>query len=411
MAKRSAWGYLLCRLTGEIPADTLEAYRRASGAVYELLDQVEQRRLECKAEGLDPWTVPPAVQCEMLCAWNAFVLQHLGDRLLQTDYDSNPATVGFVPPITSDQILAFYSQVEGWVNMAQQAHSNPNYRLAVHIPADLPPWSEVEPCPNTHLHAMLQSMRSLREHAQAAILFLPDDDKIADETQKAQAHYIRQVLAGALSKARYAEDMHGDNPTQEVHERVEPFVKAAVEGFYLLGQLIAMPQKAAAIMASEAQTPAAVVNPVTAPARPLPGEPKFDPWCLTDPAQVAKFKRDPKARQAIDELWRYDPDPAKTLAMQAEIDAAFRRGDIIYTVDSDGKRFGHFFCCPWAPVYTVVRSVTLGGTQLRTMQQFVFDVTAEGINLGGHFKRQIKAGAFQTTNEFEYGDPNEPPDH
>ncbi len=409
MTQRSVWGRLYSRLSGEVPADTLEAYRRASGPVYELLDQVERRRLECQADGLTPWTVPPATQAEMLCAWNAFVLQHLGDRFLQADFDGNPATAGYVPPITADQILAFYSQVEGWISRAQQAHANPSYRLDIAVPAEMPPWSEVEPCPNAHLHGMLEAMRSVREHAQAAMLFLPDSANLPDPKQQTQANLIRQLLAASLSKARYAEDLHGDNPTQEVHERAEPFIKAAVEGFYRLGQLLAMPQIADAPPVEPKPLPPA--QPAPGLDVILPGQAGFNPWRLTDPARREELAADPKARLAIQDLWRLDPNPAATLTIQREIDAALVRGDIALATDPAGRRVGHFFCCPWSPVYTVLRPVTLGSQRLSALQEFVYDVTAEGVNLGETFKRHIKTGVFQSTTEFEYGDPNEPPDH
>ena len=410
MTYRSPWGKLLCRLCGEVSADTLEAYRRASGPVYDLLDQVERQRLECKAERLTPWTIPPATQAEMLCAWNAFVLQNLGDRFLQADYDSSPVTVGYVPPITADQTLEFYAQVESWISRAQQAHSNPNYRLDVAVPAALPPWSDIEPCPNSHLHAMLEAMRSVREHAQAAMLFLPDSAALSDPKQQAQGHEVRQLLAAAAAKARYAEDLHGGNPTQEVHERVEPYIKEAIAGFYRLGQILAMPQLLELPVERPARTEV-LPERRTLERGMLPGEAGFDPWCLSDPACREQFQSDPLARRAIRELWRLDPDPAQTLVIQQKIDEAFTRGDIIYAVDGQGKRLGHFFCCPWSPVYTVIRPVKLGGKRLQTMQDFLFDVTAEGVNLGERFRRHINSGMFQSTEEFEYGDPNEQPDH
>jgi hypothetical protein len=103
--------------------------------------------------------------------------------------------------------------------------------------------------------------------------------------------------------------------------------------------------------------------------------------------------------------------PAKTLAIKAEIDAAYTRGDITYATDRYGKPVGYFFCAPWGTIYSAVRPVTLGGVRLAPLQQFVYDVTAEGFNLGVPFRRQIKIGNFQPTTEFEYGDPNEEPDH
>lgn len=116
----------------------------------EALEQAERERLHAAAEGRTPWTMPPAKQAELLCTWNAFVLQTLGNAFLDADYRDNPATVGFVPPITADQVLRFYTPVEGWLTRAQQAHADPNFRLDVAVPADVPAWSEVEPFPNSH---------------------------------------------------------------------------------------------------------------------------------------------------------------------------------------------------------------------------------------------------------------------
>lgn len=406
------WGRFLSRLHGEVSADTLEAYRRASLAVYDQLDHVEQHRARCKTEGQNPWTVPSATQAEMLCAWNAFVLQTLGNEFLEADYRDNPATVGFVPPITADQVLAFYSQVEDWLTRAQQAHVNPGYGLDVDVPADLPPWSEVEPCPNAHLHGMLKAMEAVTEHTKAAMLFLDETPPPSEKAKQDQLNAIRGVFATASTKARYARDMHGDNPTPDVHERVEEHIKAAIENFYLLGQLLAMPQLADVVARRNAPPPVP-----TAPRPPkkrktaLPGEPGFNMWRMTDPDSLERWKQDPEARFALKTLWELDPNPARTLEMQAEIDEAFQRGDIAYATDRYGKRLGHFFCCPWGPVYITKRPITLGGQRLGTMQQFVFDVTAEGVNLGEEFTREIKPGTFTPTTKFEYGDPNEPPDH
>ncbi|MDT9071489.1 hypothetical protein, partial [Escherichia coli] len=69
------WTRLVCLIQGEVSADTLEAYRRASLAVLDLLDQAEQERLSAAGDGKNPWTMAPAKQAELACTWNAFVLQ------------------------------------------------------------------------------------------------------------------------------------------------------------------------------------------------------------------------------------------------------------------------------------------------------------------------------------------------
>lgn len=397
------WTRLVCLIQGEVSADTLEAYRRASLAVLDLLDQAEQERLSAAADGKNPWTMDPAKQAELACTWNAFVLQTLGNAFLDADYRDNPATAGFVPPITADQVLRFYTPVEGWLTRAQQAHADSSYLLDVPIPADLPPWSEVEPCPNSHLHGMLEAMRAISEHAQAAINVLENAKELTPEQEK-QRGVIRGLFAAALSKGRYADQMHGHNPTRDVHERMEEHIKVAIEQLFLIGQLAAMPQRVGQVQSV----------PPPAPTRKrlkLPGEPGFDVWCLTDHIARKQYANDRQAHKALEMMWRLDPDPARTVAINAEIDEAYTRGDIIYTKDRFGKQLGYFFCAPWGSIYSVVRPVTLGGVKLVPLQQFVFDVTAEGFNRGVPFRRQVKVGNFQPTTEFEYGDPDEEPDH
>lgn len=390
-------------MCGEVSAETLEAYRRASLSVFELLDHLERERLTARAEGKTPWTLAPGEQAVGVCAWNAFVLQTLGNAFLDADYQTHPGTVGFVPPITADQVMRFYEPVEPWLRRARQAQANPQFVLDVTVPAALPAWSEVEPCPNTHLKGMLHAMRAVRDHAQAAMAYL-EASAPTDPRPQRQLDTIRQHYAAATTQARYADDMHGIDPSRDVHERVEEYLKAAIEQFYLVGQLVAMPERA--------EKATVVAPPVALPkAQPRPGQPGFNPWVLTDPLSREKFQRDPEAREAIRLLWVHDPAPEKTLAIQAEIEAAYTRGDISIAKKADGRRLGHFFCTPWAAIYTVNRSVTLGGVALAPLQTFVFDVSIEGMNRGVPFRRQIKVAKFVSTTELEYGDPNEEPDH
>lgn len=397
------WIRLVSTLHGEVSANELEAYRRASLAVFELLDQAEEERLTAAAEGKTPWTMLPAKQTELACTWNAFVLQTLGNAFLDADYRDHPATRGFVPPITADQVLRFYTPVEGWITCAQSAHANPSYRIDIAVPSPIPAWSEVEPCPNSHLHGMLDAMRAIRDHAQAAMNALDNAADLSKE-QTEQRGKIREIFAAALSKARYADDMHRQNPSREVHETIEGYLKTAIEQFYLLGQYAAMPQTVPLIAP-------ALAPPMTPAVTALPGQTGFDPWCLTSALARKAYASDREAQKAVETLWKIDPDPARTLTILAEITAAYTRGDITYATDRFNKPIGYFFCCPWGTVYQVVRPVVLGGVKLAPLQQFVYDVTAEGYNLGVPFRRQIKIGDYRPTTEFEYGDPDEEPDH
>jgi len=391
----TVWGRMYARLQGEVPATTLEAYRRASLPVFEVMDLVEARRLECATEGLDPWTVPPATRAEFLCGWNAFVLQTLGNDILDADYDASPATVGYVPPVTAEQVLAFYGQVEEWLDRARQAHASPDYRLDVEVPAPLPAWTREEPCPPTHLLGILRAMRSVSEHAAAAMAFLPE--KAPDGPgQQAQLNRMRQIHASAQSKAQYALDLHGTASTPDVHRRLEPFARDAIEMFYELGQLVADPWLAEGAAAPALPGPALQAVPVSR----LPGDPAFDIWCLTDAQARARLHADRRAVRALQKMWKLDPDPARTLAVQEEIQTAFNRGQVAYAGTGKG-RLGHFHCCPWSPIYVVRVPVTIGGTALKAVQRFVFDVGA--LNEAETFRRRILTGTFQQTGDVEYG--------
>jgi hypothetical protein len=96
----------------------------------------------------------------------------------------------------------------------------------------------MEPCPNSHLHGMLKAMKAVGEHAAAAMSFLPETAPDGKEKQK-QLNLIRQIYASAEAKARYAVELHGTNPTRDLHERLETYAKEAIELYYELGQLIA----------------------------------------------------------------------------------------------------------------------------------------------------------------------------
>lgn len=396
-------------LTGEVSADTLEAYRRASLAVYDALERCEAHRSNAKEHWQNAWTLPPATQAEILCTWNAFVLQTLGDRLLEADYANDPDTKGFVLPITADQILRFYGQVEEWLNRAQQAHYNPDYKLDIAVPVELPAWSGVEPCPNVHLFGMMEALRAVQDHTEAALIFLNSSPPHNKEQEKS-LNAIRQLHAAAQTKARYADDMMGSSPSRDVHERVKEYIKEAIEQYYLLGQFLAMPALAAKSIAPPTPVDEAKIARRERKVRPLPGENSFDIWCLTDPHSLPRWKTDKQARKAIKQLWELDPDPRHTLAIKAEIDIALGRGDIDYARDKWGQKLGHFYRAPWGPVYIVKRPLTIGGIRLRALEQFVFNVSCEGMHLGAEFTHEIMVGNFQPTARFEYGDPNELPE-
>lgn len=387
---------LAAAIHGEVAATTIEAYRRAGAIAYQDLIDAEQLRADLSASGGSLWTARPHQASQLLCSWNAFALQSLGDQLVEADYQADPRTVGYLPPVTAEQAAAFLGEVEHWSARARRAASDETYDITteVALPAALPEWVKVEPCPPAHLAAMLAAARAMRGRAEAA---LADLAKVTPPEGKADAaSRLRGLAAEADSVLAFGESLWSPGATGEVHERVENSLRRGIGSYFRLGQLLAIP-------ALLDRPEVAAIN-VSGPLLPLPGQAGFDPWCLTDPVSRSRWQRDPAAIRAIDMLWRYDPDPAATLSIQSQIDAAVREGSIAAGPAGSGTGLC-YYCCPWSAIYQVRRPVTIDGQYLRPMRQFAFDVSAEEIAEGGEFVRRLMLGPFHPTSKVDYCDP------
>ncbi len=383
-------------LRGERNAEALEAMRRAGAIVYAELTEAEKTRTELLTAGQDLWTAPPALGGHLLATWNAFVLQTLAVGLLDADYAADAGTVGYVPQVTFDQAWTWFSTAEGWLSQARQARGNPDYDARQHLPlpAAPPAWAEVEPCPQAHLEAMLAAVPAVREHADLAVF---DLERCSTEGRRRSGlNRLRQLAAEAGTAADYASALRGSVPGQRLHELIEAHLKRALTIWFHIGQLAAMPSL---IDGYRVATAPPIVDPQT-----LPGGSRFDPWCLTDPASRSRWQSDARARKAIDALWANDPDPAATLALRADVDAALADGRITAVAGRNGGNY-HYYCCPWSAVFQVRRPVRIGGRQLAVPQQFTLDVSAEEVAEGGAFVRRVLVGPFRDTDEVDYCDP------
>lgn len=397
-ARPSLMTRLAAALRGEVGAQTVEAYRRAGRQAYEDLLTADTCREQLALNGTDLWSAPPGTGSQLLATWNAFALQTLGEAFIDADYQADPRTVGYLPPVTAEQAARFLGEVEHWSSTARRAAADPAFALDQMdiLPAPLPAWVETEPCPQPHLHAMLAAGRALRDKVEHAFGdFERAGVPFARETEAAQLHGL---FADASSALDYAIGL-ADGAAPGLHERIERSVKRAVAGFYRLGQILAVPA-----LLERADVRAEAVGAGRGGA--LPGQPGFDPWCLTDPATRASWQRDPKARAAIDSLWRYDPDPGRTLDVHAQIEAAVAAGALTQGATADGRQLGSYYCCPWSAVYTVRQAVVLEGQRFRALEQVTFDVSAEEVLEGGAFTRRLLRGPFSPSSRVDYCDPS-----
>src|SRR3954470_4017108 len=229
-------------LAGERDAVVLEALRAAGKVAYDELIEADRAREQLAADGRSLWDAPPATGSLLVAAWNAYMLQILGEQFLDADYAARPGTVGYVPAVTFDQVSSWLSAVEGWGSRARQARVNPDYDIAKELllPAGLPEWAEVEPCPPEHLTALLAAVPPLRQHIDVAVFGL-ERAGVPDEHRGA-VNRLKQLAAEAAAAADYAVGLRTDRHNAQLHELIENNLKNALELWFHVGQLAAMPR-------------------------------------------------------------------------------------------------------------------------------------------------------------------------
>ncbi len=292
---------MVARLHGEIPAATVDAYRRAGAEVYDLIGEFDQARAEWGVKGVTAWTAPASTQVTLLAVWSAFALQVLGDEMIDADYAADPATPGYLPPITAQQALAFYGPVPTWLSVVREAQASETFKLDVAVPAPLPAFAAVEPCPIAHLAAMRAATARLRTQAEATL----SGFSLGDDAPQQQARdRINELVARSTADADYATRLWAERLPPGVHANVERHLKAALEGYFEVGQLLAMPATALQPQLGRSQHPY-----FPGAGRGASAASSFDPWCLTDLESRGQWQHDRQAQRSIEALWANGSEP------------------------------------------------------------------------------------------------------
>ncbi len=220
---------------GEVSREGIDPYRAAGGGVYHYILELDQLRVDADR---------PNVQAALLAGWVAFALQVLGDELLDADAAADPSTAHYVPRVTAEQAMAFYEPVQAWMSRARAAQANPSYRLDVAVPEVMPEWMEVQPCPYAHLLAFRQAVGRLGDHTQTVMATFDPGPGHSHARE-----IVAEAVAEAASAAEYATGLWAaasGPPPANLHETIEAHLKHAVEAYFYIGQVLAMPALAEA---------------------------------------------------------------------------------------------------------------------------------------------------------------------
>lgn len=366
--------------SGEVDASALEAYRRAGHILYELQMEAELDRLNLQQAESPSNSAARHRQISLLCLWNAYVLQTCGDQLLEADYRLNSLTRGFLPRPTAVRALDYYQQVEGWISRAQQARHNPQFSVDLkQLPAKLPHQSFPNLPKARHEHnvryieGMLTALSLLRARCNTLL-----ENFVREQANESAVQRLQQLLAKAHISLEYAIRLWS-HPQNDMYPKVGKNLDETLACYFLFGQLVAMPelidtwprhpQQPGHQTASHPPTnqPLPVEGSAADQASALPA----DLWCLSDAAAQAQTLYSHRTAM-LAAMWRADPRPDVTLAINKRLAEALAKGEIDYALDASGQRLPYFKQCPWSPVYVSKRPLMIGGDPLRANQRFAY---------------------------------------
>ena len=240
-----------------------------------------------------------------------------------------------------------FELVGAWLGRAHQAAARATYVLDVSVPQPLP--RPRAPRSVGVLKAMKQTLETVQARAGANLA-----ERSADP--------IHGRLAPMMSGVQSALDSAGALSAPSVSDDVKAVLGQTLQGgldhAYQVGQLLAIPEL---LVKTEPVAPAPAVHDSTTVGLFLPGDPGFDPWCLTDPIERREKQESQELTALIERFWEKDPEPAKTLAIQAEIAGALEQGAADFMPREMGPLTRRADGCPWPPILYAKASLVIAG--------------------------------------------------
>jgi hypothetical protein len=335
---------------GDVSTADLAAFGSGTADAYGLIDQLP-------AEGL-----------ARLSAWCAFVLQTYADNLL-----SSGASPGYAAPETYDQARVLYELVGAWLVRARAAAASEAYRPDVVVPQPLP-HSPAEIDNGEQVAAMRKTLEAVQTRAGADLAARPAGPLKTRLEAVFESLQTTLDASSVLAHGRPVEPGLAASLAQTLHE--------TLDRAYQLGQLLSVPS----LLDEPLTPPDAAPEGSTSVQFFLPGDARFDPWCLTDPACRRRLAGSATAAADLDALWAGDPEPARTLAVQAQIVAAVDRGDAAYVPDGAAGTLETLAeACPWPRVLYANADLVVCDTRVGRGERFVLTVGGHGTS----FERSI----------------------
>jgi hypothetical protein len=239
---------------GEVSDATIQGYLRSASQLEDVWQQIDDNVDSLIIQGMAPWDAYAkmgyALAFVRACRTNVVFVQ----ELLKADAAADPASAGYLPKVTFDQALALCEHIEPYLEEAIKASTNPRYVPTEYaLPLRLGPRVRYpnQRFPLPYLQGIIGAAQQMRDWGagllakyelalRAAKVPLPQPisihlEKMKNELGLGDFHLRTGVdMVGQISKGQ---------TTDELSERAEGFLWEAMESFFKLSQLIALPEK------------------------------------------------------------------------------------------------------------------------------------------------------------------------
>jgi hypothetical protein len=269
---------------GAVNDATIQGYLRAASQIENVWQQVDDKVDELILQGLPPWEAYSrmgyALAFVRACRMNVLFVQ----EFLKAEAVTDAANAGYLPKITYDQALALCEHIEPTIEEAIKASSNSHYVLPPStLPLKLGPHiaSMYQSLPLSHLQGASRAAQEMKDWTagllakyelalHAAKLELPQEvsahlEQMKSELELGDFHLQTGVdMVGQISLGRVAEALH---------QKAEGFLWEAMESFYNVSQMVAMPDlrphQAQHVSGRQNPTPARLIQTLPTPPEPV----------------------------------------------------------------------------------------------------------------------------------------------
>lgn len=385
-------------IRGEVSDANIQGYLRAASQIEEVWQQIDEKLTQLIAQGMAPWDAYAQLRYPLAFIRAARTYQVFVKELLVADAAFEPATAGYIPPITYDQANALCSQLQPALQYTMTALNDPAYVPDTPFPLTLGPRIENEgrPCPVTHLQGIIAATEEVREWTAGLLAGYQNVVQKATHPVPAEvsAHLValQRLLGQADSQLRFGTDYAGQvtqgEATPEMHMQAENYLWEALQSFFLLNQAVAMPE-----LLRSGQPGSRETYPRTSPGnyRDLHIRPD-DLWRLAAPSARSELQATRFGNQEMEKMWQRMGGilPAALQQYLDEVGAAIARGDA-YMIAAMAN-------CPYEPIYRTRRPLTIVDTPISADNEFHWDFHRGYIASTQRFER---TGDWQECKEHE----------